>query len=99
MPGNHGGARSGSGRKPKGPFLHGSADGPQILSTLTVPSTSSTSNRITSFFGPAGSVSVDNIQTGSSDFSESNISGIVPSNLGASAKYLKYKSEKLILCF
>ena len=69
MPGNHGEAHSGSGRKPKGPLVHGSADGPQILSTLTVPSTSSKSDRITSFFGPAGSVSVDNIQTGSLDLS------------------------------
>ena len=93
MPGNHGGGRSGSGRKPKGPFLHGSADGPQILSTLTVPSTSSTSNRITSFFGPAGSVSADNTQTGSLDLthlSSSDVSSIVFSSSGASTKFMKY---------
>jgi len=78
MSGNHGGARSGSGRKPKGPFLHGSVDGPQILSTLTVLSTSIASDRITSFFGAAGRVSADNTQSGSLDLSRSAVSGIVP---------------------
>ena len=90
MSGNHGGARSGSGRKPKGPFLHGSADGPQILSALTVPSTSGTSGRITSFFGATGSVSADNTQTGSLDLSRSDVSGIVFSSSGASTKFMKY---------
>ena len=88
MSGKHGGARPGSSRKPKGPFLHGSAVGPQILPALTVPSTSDTSDRITSFFGAAGSVSVDNTQTGPSDLSGCAVSGIVPFSSGVCTKFL-----------
>jgi hypothetical protein len=99
MPGKHGGACAGSGRRPEGPFLHGSADGPQILSALTVLSISSTSDRVTFFFAPAGNVSVDNTQTRSPDLGGSAVSGIVPSGSGASSKFLKYESEKLMVCF